>query len=89
MSDLFRAIEQIESLEHTRTTNCPKCSAQKEIQQLDIYADCPNCQTHYKVRAFSANIEIEDVIAESLAWLIRDNKFDEIVESIKNAIEDD
>ncbi len=89
MSELFRAIEQIESLEHTRTTGCPKCSTQQDIQRLDIYEDCPNCQTHYKVRAFSANIEIEDVIAESLVWLIRDKRFNEIVEKYKKFVAED
>jgi hypothetical protein len=85
MSELFKAIEQIENLEHTRY-NLPKMLTEQEIQRLDIYADCPNCQTHYKVRAFAANIEIEDVVAESLVWLIRDNRFDEIVEKYKKFV---
>ncbi len=89
MSELFRAIEQIEHLEHTRITSCPECSTQQEIQCLDIYADCSKCQTHYKLRAFSANIEIEDVIAESLVWLIRDKRFDEIVEKYKKFVAED
>lgn len=84
MSTLFEAIEQIENLEHTQSVTCPKCENKQEIQRLDIYADCPNCHTHFKVRAFTANIEIEDVIAESLVWLIKDEKFNEIIEKYKN-----
>lgn len=89
MSTLFEAIEQIEKLEHTRSATCPKCENEQEIQRLDIYADCPNCYTHFKVRAFSANIEIEDVIAESLVWIIKDERFGEIIEKYKKIVAED
>jgi hypothetical protein len=86
MSNLYKIAEQIENLEHSRNVTCPKCLSQQEIQCLDIYADCSDCQTHFKVRGFSANIEVEDVIAQSLVWLIRDDKFDEIVEKYKRFV---
>lgn len=38
---------------------------------FDIYATCPACGTRIKLRAFSANAEVEDVFDAVLAWMLQ------------------
>ncbi len=45
------------------------CGRQFSVSPLAIYATCPVCQTHIKLRSFSAGDEIEDVVDAVLAWM--------------------
>lgn len=86
MNNLNEVVEQIQNLEHTRTTMCSKCLTENTVHSLEFYVECSYCQSKTKIRATSANTEIEDVIAESLVWLIRNDKFDEIIEKYKRTL---
>jgi hypothetical protein len=46
------------------------CGARFRVSSLDLYADCPECGTPLKLRAFSAGEELEDVIDAVLEWML-------------------
>lgn len=61
LADAIRAFPARREVEH--------CGARFAVTSLDIYADCPMCGTRIKLRAFSADEEVEDVIDAVLEWL--------------------
>jgi hypothetical protein len=45
------------------------CGQSFEVSPFDIYATCPVCKTRFKVRAFGAVSEIEDVFDAVFGWM--------------------
>lgn len=45
------------------------CGAAFAVSPFDLYATCPACGTRFKVRAFGAVSEIEDVFDAVFAWM--------------------
>jgi predicted RNA-binding Zn-ribbon protein involved in translation (DUF1610 family) len=54
------------------------CGHTFNISPFDVYADCPHCGKHIKVRSFSGGTEIEDVFEAVFAWMLQ-NGASEIV----------
>jgi hypothetical protein len=47
------------------------CGVAITVPPFDFYAECPQCSTRIKVRAFAANEEIEDVFDAVFEWMNR------------------
>lgn len=60
-------IEAIESLPLRREVS--HCGATFPVSPFDIYADCPRCGHRFKVRSFTAGLEIEDVFDAVFDWM--------------------
>jgi hypothetical protein len=41
------------------------------VPPFEIYADCPKCGAHIKLRSFTSSYEIEDVFDAVFLWLNR------------------
>jgi hypothetical protein len=46
------------------------------VDPLEIYADCPKCGAHIKLRSFTASYEIEDLFDAVLLWMNRPEAMD-------------
>ena len=45
------------------------CGYSFNVSRFDIYADCPTCGSQFKVRAFSGNVELEDMFDAFFEWM--------------------
>lgn len=67
---LGQVIDEIRRLECFNNTVCPSCHTSVRYHALQIYANCPKCNTQIKVRAFGGvGTEIQDVIDAVLEWI--------------------
>lgn len=60
-------IESIEAFPLHREVR--HCGETFQVPPFDIYADCPRCGGHIKVRSFAAGLELEDVFDAVFAWM--------------------
>jgi len=80
-------LEQIESLPTSRAVS--HCGQTFQVSPFQIYAECPQCGSRVKVRAFSAGIETEDVFDAVFVWLSRPGAMDLARERIKALADND
>jgi len=60
-------IDAIRSFPATRLAD--HCGAEFSVSPFEIYANCPQCGTRIKLRAFSAQPEVADVFDAVFEWL--------------------
>jgi hypothetical protein len=60
-------VEALRSFPRARTVD--HCGSALQVSPLALYAECPICRQRVKLRAFSAEHEIEDVFDAVLEWM--------------------
>jgi hypothetical protein len=45
------------------------CGQTFAVPPFDLYANCPQCAAHIKVRSFTGLVDIEDVFDAVFAWM--------------------
>ena len=78
-------IEAIESFPLTR--DLEHCGSKFSVPPFEIYADCPKCDAHIKLRSFTSSYEIEDVFDAIFLWLNRPEALEIAKSRIKKIIE--
>ena len=62
LADAIRSFPVVREVEH--------CGRRFRIGSLEFYADCPECGARIKLRGFTGEDEIEDVIDAVLEWML-------------------
>lgn len=60
-------VDAVESFPIIREVN--HCGETFSVSPFDLSAKCPTCNARIKLRAFSANLELEDLFDAFLGWL--------------------
>jgi hypothetical protein len=81
-----RLLETIRSLPVYRSV--AHCGETFQISPFDIYADCPRCGIHFKVRSFAGVTELEDVFDAVFEWMSRPGA-EELVRRRQQVIQQD
>jgi hypothetical protein len=69
-SELDISPELVEAVERFPTARVvAHCGQSFPISPFDLYATCPSCGARFKVRAFSAHPELEDLFDAFFQWL--------------------
>ena len=88
MRDRYVDIDEIRKLDHFHTIKC-QCGGSIRFHTLQIYAECRECGTKTKVRAFGgAGTEIQDVIDAVLEWAGEGESFEAVMDRRKAILED-
>ena len=69
-SELDISPELVDAVERFPTARVvDHCGRSFAISPFDLYATCPSCGTRFKVRAFSAHPDLEDLFDAFFRWL--------------------
>ena len=76
LMDYYALIRELNELRPHCTAKCTKCGTEMKYSVLEIYCTCSICATKHNVRAMSAELELQDLMIEVVAWLAKNQQLE-------------